>query len=848
MADNINQNTEANNADLFGNIKIRDIGDEMKRSYIDYAMSVIVGRALPDVRDGLKPIHRRLLYGMYEMGLKYNKPFKKSARVVGDVMGKYHPHGDSAIYDSLVRLAQDFSLRNTLVDGQGNFGSVDGDMAAAMRYTEVRLDKIADEVLSDIDKDTVKFIPNYDGSLMEPSVLPSKIPQLLVNGSSGIAVGMATNIPTHNLGEVCDGIIALIKNPAISTKEMMAIVKGPDFPTAGILRGTKGVYDYFETGRGSLRIQARAEIEEMKGGRESIIVTEIPYQVNKTTLIETIAGLVRDKKITEISDIRDESDRRGMRLVIELKRDATGQVVLNQLFKHTQLQTSFGVNMLAIVDGKPRILGIKDVMRQYVRHRQEVITNRTRFDLNKALKREHILQGLLIALANLDEIVAIIRKSKDTAEAKLKLIARFKLSDAQTQAILDMRLHQLTQLSSLAIEQEQKELLALIKDLQDILANQHRVLDIIVGELEQVKKDYGDERRTEISTDVTDFSIEDLIDEEEVVITLSNDGYAKRIPLDTYKSQNRGGKGIIGGRTKEEDFIEHLFVTSSHATILMFTNRGRVFALKAFEIPEGNRQSKGKAIVNLLQISGEEKVTSAVAIKDFDPKNSGETYLTMCTRMGTTKRVELSEFANIRRSGIIAIGLEEGDVLVSTQLTNGKSDIIIATKQGKSIRFDETQVRAMGRTAKGVRGIRLAEGDNVVGMEQGSKEGNQPDVLSVCENGYGKRTGFEEYRTQHRGGVGVITIKTTQRNGPVVGIKLVDESKDLMIITEKGMAIRLRCDEIRSVGRNAQGVRLVKLDEGDKIARVAPVVKEEEKIEEEESASATEAASSTKSK
>ena len=825
---------EQKTTDLFGNIKERDIGTEMKNSYIDYAMSVIIGRALPDVRDGLKPVHRRILYAMQEMGLKYNKPFKKSARVVGDVLGKYHPHGDSSVYDALVRMAQTFSMRNTLVNGQGNFGSIDGDSPAAMRYTEVRLQAIADELLNDLDKDTVKFIPNYDGSLMEPAVLPAKIPQLLVNGSSGIAVGMATNIPTHNLAEVCNGIIALIKNPAITTKEMMQIVKGPDFPTGGIIRGTKGIYDYFETGRGSVRIQAKAEIEEMKGGREAIIVTEIPYQVNKTSLIETIAGLVKDKKITEISDIRDESDRRGMRLVIELKRDATGQVVLNQLFKHTQLQTSFGVNMLAIVDGKPRILSIKEVMRQYVHHRQEVITNRTRFDLNKALKRAHILDGLLVAIANMDEVVAIIRGSKDAPAAKIALMERFKLSEAQTQAILDMRLHQLTQLSAIAIEQEQKELAQTIKDLQDILAHPQRILDIIVEELTEIVSKYGDERKTEIANELTDFSIEDLIEEEDVVITLSNDGYAKRIPLDTYKSQNRGGKGIIGGRTKEEDFIEHLFVTSSHSTILMFTTRGRVFALKAFEIPEGNRQSKGKAIVNLLQISGEEKVTSAVAFRNFDPQNSGETYLTMCTRMGTIKRVELSEFAHIRRTGIIAIGLEEGDILISVQETHGNSDILIATKQGKSIRFDENQVRAMGRTAKGVRGIRLAQGDSVVGMEQAPREGAQPDVLSVCENGYGKRTEFSEYRTQNRGGSGVITIKTTARNGQVVGIKLVDESKDLMVITEKGMAIRIRCEQIRSVGRNAQGVRLVKLDEADKIARVAPVVKEEEQHEEEE--------------
>ena len=839
MTDNINNNPqnqqpapEIKSVDLFGNIKQRDVGEEMKKSYIDYAMSVIVGRALPDVRDGLKPVHRRILFAMQEMGLKYNQPFKKSARVVGDVLGKYHPHGDTAVYDALVRMAQDFSMRNMLVNGQGNFGSIDGDSAAAMRYTEVRLQAIANELLEDIDKDTVKFIPNYDGSLQEPSVLPAKMPQLLVNGSNGIAVGMATNIPTHNLGEICDGIIALIKNPAISTREMMQIVKGPDFPTGGILRGTKGVFDYFETGKGSVKIQAKAEIEEMKGGRQAIIVTEIPYQVNKTNLIETIVGLVKDKKITEISDIRDESDRRGMRLVIELKRDGNGQVVLNQLFKHTQLQTSFSVNMLAIVDGKPRILGIKEVMRQYIKHRQEVITNRTRFDLNKALKREHILEGLLIAIANMDEVVSIIRNSKDVSEAKLNLMNRFKLSEAQTQAILDMRLHQLTQLSSIAIEQEQKDLMALIKELQDILGSAQRILDIIVDELTKMKKDYADPRRTEIANEISDFSIEDLIEEQDVVITLSNDGYAKRIPLDTYRSQNRGGKGIIGGKTKEEDFIEHLFVTSSHATILMFTNRGRVFALKAFEIPEGTRMSKGKAIVNLLQITGEEKVTSAVAFRDFDPQNSGETYLTMCTRMGTIKRVELCEFAHIRRTGIIAIGLEEGDVLVSVQETHGKSDIIIATKQGKSIRFREDQVRAMGRTAKGVRGIRLASGDNVVGMEQADREGEQPDVLSVCENGYGKRTAFEEYRTQNRGGSGVITIKTTQRNGGVVGIKLVDESKDLMVITEKGMAIRIRCEQIRSVGRNAQGVRLVRLDDNDKIARVAPVVKEEEKPEE----------------
>ena len=828
------QEPQETNVDLFGNIQQRDIAHEMRSYYIDYAMSVIVGRALPDVRDGLKPVHRRVLYSMNEMGLKYNKPYKKSARVVGDVLGKYHPHGDKAVYDTLVRLAQDFSIRQPLVDGQGNFGSIDGDSAAAMRYTECRLQKISDEMLNDLDKDTVKMIPNYDGSLLEPSVLPAKVPALLVNGSSGIAVGMATNIPTHNLGEVCDGIIEYIKNPAVTTKEMMKIIKGPDFPTGAIIRGTRGIYEYFETGRGSVKVQAKTEIEERKGGREAIIVTEIPYMVNKTSLIESIVGLVRDKKITDISDIRDESDRRGMRLVIEIKRDGNAQVVLNHLFKHTQLQTSFAVNMLAIVDGRPRILSLKDVMKAYVKHRQEIVTNRTKFDLNKAIRREHILSGLLIAIANMDEVVAIIRSSQDVPTAKMALMSKFSLSEVQAQAILDMRLHQLTQLSSAAIEQEQKDLLKLIAELQGILADPQKILDIIVNELAELKKSYGDERRTEIGPDMTEFSMEDLIEKEDVVITISNDGYAKRIPLSTYKSQNRGGKGIIGGKTKEEDFMEHLFITSSHATILMFTNRGRVFALRAFEIPEGNRMSKGKALVNLLQLNGEEKVTSAVSIEDFNPKkHEGEkAYLTMCTRLGTIKRVELGEFANIRKTGIIAIGLEEGDVLISVQMTYGNSEVIIATKNGKSIRFDENQVRAMGRPAKGVRAINLQANDLVVGMEQ-VPQGQEPDVLSVCENGYGKRTGFGEYRRQHRGGVGVITIKTSERNGEVVGIKLVDESKDLMVVTEKGMTIRIRCEEIRSVGRNAQGVRLVKLEEGDKIARIAPVVKDDEEVEEE---------------
>ncbi|MBT5987095.1 MAG: DNA gyrase subunit A [Elusimicrobiaceae bacterium] len=813
--------------DLFGNIKQRDIGEEMKSSYIDYAMSVIVGRALPDVRDGLKPVHRRILYAMHEMGLKYNKPYKKSARVVGDVLGKYHPHGDTSVYDALVRMVQDFSLRKPLINGQGNFGSVDGDSAAAMRYTECRLHSIADDLLSDIEKNTVKFAPNYDGSLKEPTVLPAKLPTLLVNGSSGIAVGMATNIPTHNLTEVCRGIISVIDNPHIEIKELFKIVKGPDFPTGGTIIGTKGILDYFTTGRGSVKVRAKTDIEE-RGSREAIIINEIPYQVNKTKLIESIVGLIRDKKIVDISDIRDESDRRGMRVVIEIKRDGNAQVVLNHLYKHTQLQTTFGVNMLAIVDGRPRVLPIKSVMTNYIKYREEIITKRTVFDLEKAQRREHILQGLMIAIANLDEVVEIIKKSKDASDAKIKLMKAFKLSEVQAQAILEMRLHQLTQLASDTLKNEQKELLKLIEELKGILADNKKILAIIKEELEELIKKHGDDRKTDISHDVTEFSMEDMIPKEKVVITLSNAGYAKRIPLSTYKAQNRGGKGIIGGKTKEDDFIENLFITSSHATILMFTTRGRVFSLRAFEIPEGTRISKGRAMANLLQISGEEKVTSALPIDSFEPKNGEEKYLAMCTRFGSIKRVALSLFANIRKTGIISIGLEEGDVLTSVQMTNGNKEIMLATKKGKSIRFEETQIRAMGRTAKGVRGIRLQKGDIVVGMETIDPT-QEVEVLTVCENGYGKRTPFSEYRKQKRGGSGVITIKTSARNGEVVGIKIISEEYDLMVITENGMAVRLRCQQIRAVGRNTQGVRLVKFKaDNDKIARIAPVIKEDD--------------------
>jgi DNA gyrase subunit A len=807
---------------MFVNIVDRDISEEMRSSYIDYSMSVIIGRALPDVRDGLKPVHRRVLFTMDDMGLQHNKPFKKSARIVGDVMGKYHPHGDASIYDTLVRMAQPFSLRYMLVDGQGNFGSVDGDPAAAMRYTEARLSGIAAEVLADIEKETVKFVPNYDGSLTEPSVLPAKLPNLLVNGSSGIAVGMATNIPTHNLAEVCEATIAVIEKPEIDVKDLMKIIKGPDFPTGGIIRGRKGIKDYFETGRGSITIQAHAEIEEMKGNRECIVVTEIPYQVNKAMLIESIAALVKEKKITDISDLRDESDRRGMRIVIEIKRDGNAQVVLNQLYKHTQMETGFGVIMLAIVDGRPRVLPIKEVMLQYVRHRRIVVVNRTKYDLKKALARAHILEGYLIALQNIDAVVEIIKKAKDALEAKMKLMAKFALSDIQAQAILDMRLHQLTRLEVGAIEEEHKALMKLIAELRAILADPKKVLKIIVDELKEMKEKYGDKRQTEITGEAQELDIEDLIPEENVVITMSHGGYIKRIPADTYKVQGRGGKGIIGSDVKEEDFIEKLFVTSSHATILMFTTRGKVYALKGYEIPEGNRTSRGKAIVNLLQVK-DETVTSVLAIESFAEAKGKEAFIVMCTRKGNIKKTPIADFANIRRGGIIAIGLEDGDILNSVGYTDGKYELIIGTKEGMSIRFSESDVRSMGRGAMGVRGIRLDGSDQVIGMEVAEPK-TKKTLLTVCENGYGKRTDLDEYRHQGRGGSGVITIKATDRNGAVVGIYLVENKDHLMVMTEKGKIIRMPCKDLRVISRNTQGVRLVRLEEGDKIASVEPVV------------------------
>jgi DNA gyrase subunit A len=731
----------------------------------------------------------------------------------------------------MVRMVQDFSMRMPLVDGQGNFGSIDGDRAAAMRYTEARLASVSQEMLGDIDKDTVDFGPNYDGSLQEPLVLPAKLPNLLVNGSSGIAVGMATNIPPHNLGEVVDAISAFIDDPEISSADLQKHIKGPDFPTAGQIMGKSGIKDYFETGRGSVKIRAKAEIEELKGGRQSIVLVELPYQVNKATLIETIADLVREKRITDISDIRDESSREGIRVVIEIKRDGNANIVLNQLFKMTQMEVSFGVIMLAIVDGRPKILPVKEVIRHYVRHREVVIVRRTKYELKKAEDRAHILEGLKIALDNLDKIVKIIRDSKNVEEAREKLMEKFALSRIQAQAILDMRLHQLTGLERKKIEDEYLELIKTIARLKAILADNKKVLAIIQSELKELKEKYGDDRRTKITASTGEFEIEDLIADEDVVVTFSHAGYVKRIPVDTYKAQRRGGKGITAMTTKEDDYVEQLFVTNTHAYLLLFTNRGRLYWLRVYEIPDAGRTARGKAIVNFVQLGPEEKITNAIPIDSFEEAKGKETYLLMGTRNGTVKRTPLAEYANIRTSGIIAITLEEGDVLVEVKHTTAKDQVIIGTKNGMAIRFDEEEVRVVGRTGKGVRGIRLDDGDQVVGLET-AQANSKASLLTVCENGHGKRTDLSEYRDQSRGGKGVITIKTSDRNGSVVGIKLVTNENDVMVMTVKGMAVRLPCKDIRIISRNTQGVRLVRLEEGDRIAAITPVVKEEEDSQE----------------
>ncbi len=794
-----------------------DIEHEMKRSYLSYAMSVIVGRALPDVRDGLKPVHRRILYGMYESGTTPNKPYKKSARIVGDVMGRYHPHGDAAIYDTIVRMAQDFSYRNTLVDGHGNFGSVDGDPPAAMRYTEVRLTKLAMEMLTDIEKNTVDFTPNFDESLEEPLALPSRFPNLLVNGSSGIAVGMATNIPPHNLGEVIDGAVLLIDNPDTDIESLMKVVKGPDFPTGGIILGREGIRDAYLTGRGSIKVRARTRIETLSGGKSQIIVTELPYQVNKARLIEKIAELVRAKTIEGISDLRDESDRSGMRIVIELKRDANPNVLLNQLFKHTQLQDSFGVIMLVLVDNEPRILGLYDVIRYYLQHQGDVITRRTKYDLGKAEERAHIVEGLRIALDHIDEVINLIRSSQTVEAAKEGLIEKFGLSERQAQAILDMRLQSLTGLQREKLEEEYNELLKVISYYRDLLSDPAKIMGIVKKELLEIKEKYADPRRTEIALSEEELTIEDLIADEDIIVTITHSGYIKRLPISTYKSQRRGGKGITGISTKEEDFVEHLFITSTHDYVLFFTNRGLVYQIRGFDIPEASRQARGVAIINLLQLDPGERINAVIPVKEF----SEEFYLLMCTQNGVVKKTDLSQYSNNRKNGLIGINLDEGDELIAVRLTDGEREITIITERGQSIRFSEEEIRPQGRTTRGVKGITLRSGDQVVAMDVVK---NDAELLVVTENGFGKRTPFDQYRVQSRGGIGIKTLKLTEKNGKIVGGRVVYPEHELMLINASGMIIRVTVKSIPSMGRDTQGVKIMRLDDEDRVVALARVV------------------------
>lgn len=800
----------------FGQGKIVPVNleHEMRNSYIDYAMSVIVSRALPDVRDGLKPVHRRILYAMQEAGMGSNKPYKKSARIVGEVLGKYHPHGDISVYDAIVRMAQDFSMRYMLADGHGNFGSVDGDPAAAMRYTEVRMSKVAELMLQDIDKDTVEFLPNYDESLKEPSVLPAKFPQLLVNGTSGIAVGMATNIPPHNMGEVIDGTLMLIDNPEATVDELMTVIKGPDFPTAGLILGKEGIRQAYTTGRGVIKMRANAHIETMSNGKPRIVVTELPYQVNKARLVEKIAQLVRDKQIEGITDLRDESDRNGMRVVVDLRRDSNPNVILNQLYKHTQLQDSFGVIMLALVDGKPKVLNLKEVLHYYIKHQEDVITRRTRYDLAKAEARAHILEGLTIALDNLDAVITTIRESRTADIAREALINSFKLTEKQAQAILDLRLQRLTGLEREKIEEEYQETLKAIEEYKAILADENRILGIIKDELMQVKNKYGDARRTKLTIDTSEINVEDLIAEEDVVITLTHNNYIKRMPLDTYRRQNRGGKGVKGMGTKETDFVENMLITTTHHTILFFTTRGRVYNLKAYEIAEASRQAKGTAIINLLQLDKGEKITAVIQVKGFDP----DRYLFMATRKGIVKKTSLSEFSNLRKAGLYAINLDDDDDLIGVRFTDGESYLMLGTKGGKAIAFSEDDVRAMGRVARGVRGIKLGPDDEVVGMDVLT---HNAEVLTVTEGGYGKRTPTEEYRSQTRGGKGLINMKVTDKTGYVVGIKVVRPDQELMLITTDGIVIRTNVHEISVISRNTQGVKLMTTAENDRVASMA---------------------------
>ncbi len=798
------------------------IEDEMKRSYINYAMSVIVGRALPDARDGLKPVHRRILFAMKEAGITHDKPSKKSARVVGDVLGKYHPHGDTAVYDSIVRMVQDFSLRYPLIDGQGNFGSIDGDGAAAMRYTEVRMDKIAEEMLADIDKETVPFRPNYDGSMEEPEVLPAKLPNLLVNGSTGIAVGMATNMAPHNIGEVIDGTLMLIENPETTISELMSVIKGPDFPTAAHILGTAGIRSAYMTGRGPVKIRAVAEIQELKKDREQIIVTELPYQVNKARMIENIAQLARDKTIVGISDLRDESDRDGIRVVIELSRGVNPKVILNQLYKHTQMETSFGIINLALVEGKPKELNLKELLKIYLDYRMEVIQKRTLYDLRKSEERAHILEGLKIALDNIDAVVALIKGSANADEAKQGLMDNFGLDEVQSKAILEMRLQRLTGLETRKILEEFEGLLKLIQELKKIIESDELKHEIIRNELVELKEKYGDARRTKIVHDASEVTDEDLIPEEDVVVTITSGGYIKRIPLDTYSMQRRGGRGIMGMETKEEDFVENLFVSSTHNYILFFTNLGRLYWQKVYEIPEGSRQSRGKAIVNLLELQEGEMVNAMIPVKKF----AEDRYLLMATRAGTIKKTPLSEFRNPRKAGIIAVSLDDGDELVKVLLTDGKKEVVMVSKKGKAIRFSEEDVRPMGRTARGVRGMTLdGPDDEVVSMDLVDET---TTLLTVTDNGFGKRTEYHQYPAHRRGGKGVITIVTNIRNGSVSNVKSVAEDDELMFTSAEGIIIRIPAKGISVQGRNTQGVRIMNIKSGDKVVGMARIKAETE--------------------
>ncbi|MDD5654539.1 MAG: DNA gyrase subunit A [Candidatus Omnitrophica bacterium] len=807
-------------------IASRYIEEEIKDSYLNYAMSVIVGRALPDVRDGLKPVHRRVLFAMKELNLEHDKPYKKCARIVGDTLGRYHPHGDVAVYDTLVRMAQDFSLRYPLVEGQGNFGSIDGDSAAAMRYTEARLESITGEMLADIEKETVNFMPNFDASMTEPTVLPAKLPNLLVNGSSGIAVGMATNMPPHNLSEVVDGVVYVLENPDCEPKDLMKYIKGPDFPTGGMICGREGIKGAYLTGRGKLTLRGRATIEHQKGGRDLIVVTEIPYQVNKSVLIEAIADLVDEKKMEGISDIRDESAKEGIRIVLELKRDAEPQIVLNQLFKHTQLEVTFGIINLALVEGRPRVLNIKQIIVQYILHRKEIIRRRTLFDLDKALKRAHILEGLKIALDHIDKIIKTIKTSKNTPEAKERLIKEFGLSDVQAQAILEMQLQRLTGLERDKLEAEYLDLIKKIEIYRSILASEKKIEGIIKDEILELKEKYGDERRTEIVGQVEEIDIEDLIAEEDMVVTISHGGYIKRLSTSSYRKQRRGGKGVTAMETREEDFIRHLFIASTKDYLLVFTNKGKVYWLKAYEIPEASRSSKGKAIVNLLSVASDESVAAVVPVKEF----SDDRYLVMCTKQGLIKKTRLSAFSNPRKAGIVGITLDKDDLLIETSLTDGKQQILLATKEGKSVQFKEEQVRDMGRQAKGVRGMRLSKKDEVIGMEVVPPESKKLGLylLTVTSGGFAKRTDFDEYRLQSRGGKGIINIKVTSKIGTVVGMASVTEEDEVMTVTKQAMMVRCAVKDIRKTGRNTQGVRLISLEKDDAVASLAKVVAKEE--------------------